>query len=198
MNDFFACLLTLAVGLFSHSPAFALTNENLLVGMPKGYKVAYQTRVNNMKITEMIPKSQDLKNWSEMVTVQVFLKDKKLTPIKFFNLLASVHSKTCKGSRATLIKKGFENGYAFSFFFLVCPLNPKTKKPEYTWFKTVRGKDSFYVVQKAWKKSPAKKALSNGRNIYARSRFVTRALQVNLAPLTRKPHDIPAPHPHPA
>ena len=134
----------------------ALKNENLLIGMPKRYKVAYQTRVKNMKMTEMIPKTQVLKSWSEMLTVQVFLNDKKLTPVKFFNSIRTVHKKACKGSRATLIRKGIENGYAFSFFFLVCPLNPKTKKPEYTWFKTIRGNDSFYVVQKAWKNSPSK------------------------------------------
>ena len=137
----------------------ALQNENLLVGLPKGYKLAYQTRVKNMKLTEMIPKSQSLKSWSEMLTVQVFLRDKKLTPVKFFQLIGSVHKKSCRDSRATLIKKGFEDGYAFSFFFLVCPLNPKTGKPEYTWFKTIRGHDSFYVVQKAWKKSPGKASI---------------------------------------
>ncbi len=141
------------------SEASALKNENLLVGLPQGYKMAYQTRVKNMKITEMIPQSQSLKNWSEMVTVQIFLNDKKLSPIKFFHLMRSTPAKACKGSRAILIKKGFENGYAFSFFFLICPLNTKTKKPEYTWFKTIRGKDSFYVVQKAWKKKPAKSSI---------------------------------------
>ena len=137
----------------------ALKNENLLVGMPAGYKVAYQTRVKNMKLTEMIPKTQSLKNWSEMVTVQIFLNDKKLSPEDFFNSMRANHAKACKRSRATLIRKGIENGYAFSFFFLVCPLNAKTKKPEYTWVKTIRGNDSFYVVQKAWKKAPGKSSI---------------------------------------
>ncbi len=141
------------------SAAPALKNENLLVGQPQGYKIAYRTRVKNMKMTEMIPQSQSLKNWSEMVTVQVFLNDKKLSPSNFFHLMRTTHTKACKGSRAILIKKGFENGYAYSFFFLICPLNTKTKKPEYTWFKTIRGKDSFYVVQKAWKKKPAKSSI---------------------------------------
>jgi len=137
----------------------ALKNENLLVRMPQGYKIAWQKRVKNMKMTEMIPKSQSLKNWSEMVTVQIFLNDKKLSPTNFFNNMHTVHAKACKGSRATLIRKGIENGYAFSFFFLICPRNPKTNKPEYTWFKSIRGKDSFYVVQKAWKNSPDKKSI---------------------------------------
>ncbi len=156
-----ALLLTIP---FVCGPAFAqqkpaLKNENLLVSLPVGYKTAYQTRLKNMQMTEMIPQSQSLKNWSDMVTVQIFLNDKKLTPISFFQLMRSTHRKACKGSLSTLIKKGVENGYAFSFFLLICPRNKKTNKSEYTWFKTIRGKDSFYVVQKAWKKAPRKQSI---------------------------------------
>jgi hypothetical protein len=34
-------------------------------------------------------------------------------------------------------------------------LNKATGKPEITWFKAVRGNDSFYVVQKAFKFTPS-------------------------------------------
>ena len=159
MHKFFTCFLTVAVGLFAHSPAFALKNENLLVGMPTGYKIAYQTREKNMKMTEMVPKNQTVKNWSEMLTVQIFLNDKKQTPIGFYNRMSKGFARACKGSTAKLIKKGTENGYAFSFFLLICRLNPKTNKPEYTWFKSIRGKDSFYVVQKSWRKAPTKRGI---------------------------------------
>ena len=173
MNNFFKCFLFLAVGLFAHGSAFALSNENLLVGMPADYKIAYQTRVKNMKMTEMVPKNQTIKNWSEMLTVQIFLNDKKQTPIGFYNRMSKGFARACKGSTATLIKKGRENGYAFSFFLLICRLNPKTKKPEYTWFKSIRGKDSFMSCKKPGEKPRQKRGLSAGRNFCARSAFVT-------------------------
>ena len=131
-----------------------LKNENLLVGVPSGYKIAFTTRKGNMKMTEMIPKNEDLKSWTEMVTVQIFLNNRKLKPVNFYHVIRRLFAKTCKGSRAQLIKHGMENGYVFSFFFINCHKNPKTGKRETVWFKALRGKDSFYVVQKAWRKKP--------------------------------------------
>ena len=151
--SFFPLLLAF---ILTPAPAVALKNENLLVGVPSAYKIAYKTSEEHMIMTEMIPKEQNLKNWSEMLTVQVFMKNRKLQPVTFYKIISGLFVKNCKGSTSQLIKKGFENGYAFSFFFMSCRLNPNTGKPETVWFKTIRGKDSFYVVQKAWRKTPSK------------------------------------------
>ena len=47
------------------------------------------------------------------------------------------------------------NGYNTMTWRLSCPLNRQTGKPEMTWFKAISGRDSFYVVQKAFKFEPA-------------------------------------------
>jgi hypothetical protein len=36
-----------------------------------------------------------------------------------------------------------------------CPVNKQTGKPELTWMKAMQGKDSFYLVQKAYKFEPS-------------------------------------------
>ena len=38
---------------------------------------------------------------------------------------------------------------------LRCPKNAKTGKPEFTWMKAIQGKDSLYLVQKAYKFAPS-------------------------------------------
>jgi hypothetical protein len=39
-------------------------------------------------------------------------------------------------------------------------LNQATGKPEKTWFKAIKGNDSFYVVQKAFKFDPSKEQIA--------------------------------------
>ena len=53
-----------------------------------------------------------------------------------------------------------ENGYATLVWLLDCPNNPGTGHPELTWFKGVRGNDSFYLVQKAFKFNPSKEQIT--------------------------------------
>ena len=36
------------------------------------------------------------------------------------------------------------------------PSNPKTKQPEYTYFKAIQGNDSLYVLQKVFKYEPSR------------------------------------------
>ena len=50
-----------------------LKDENLLQGLPPGYKVDFQTRQGNMLMTEFVPQNENVNAWTEMVTTQVFL-----------------------------------------------------------------------------------------------------------------------------
>lgn len=59
-----------------------LENENLLVALPSGYKVDFQSKKNNIAMTEMVPAGESVKAWTEMVTVQVFFGAKP-TPTGF-------------------------------------------------------------------------------------------------------------------
>ncbi len=104
---------------------------------------------------ELVPKSQTVENWTEMLTIQTFCGGLPCTPEGFYKGLFALWTKSCKNRFGQLISKGKENGYDDAFRPLICPLHSKMGKPEYTWFKAIRGNDSFYVVQKAWKYEPS-------------------------------------------
>lgn len=131
-----------------------LENENLLTGLPPGYKVGFQEKKNNMLLTEMVPSNETVNDWTEMVTVQVFL-GLKLAPEEFRARMEKLWGDSCAGSQFGTVGKGVENGYPALLWTQTCPLNKATGKPEITWFKAVRGNDSFYVVQKAFKFTPS-------------------------------------------
>ena len=46
-----------------------LQDENILAGLPAGFKTDFQQRSKTMLISEMVPVKQSVKNWTEMVTV---------------------------------------------------------------------------------------------------------------------------------
>jgi hypothetical protein len=136
--------------------AAQLVNENLLVAVPDGYKIDYGDKKNTMIINEMVPVTESIKNWSEMVTVQIFLGMKDVTPEEFKGRMEGLWRSACPQAESHPVASGDENGYAAAVWLMSCPLNPTTGKPEMTWFKAIQGKDSFYLVQKAFKFAPSK------------------------------------------
>jgi len=136
-----------------------LKNENLLVGMPQGFKLGFKDSKNGMNMQEFIPTGETVQNWTEMVTVQVFLSRKDLQPTPFLAAMQKQWSDGCKGSTSTAVSTGKVNGYAAAAVLLRCPLLASTGKPETTMIKAIKGNDSFYVVQRAVRSVPTPERL---------------------------------------
>lgn len=148
VNVFFCCLCAFPLALSAE-----LNNENLLVSMPENFKVDFEKKEKHMTMMEMVPVDQSVQNWTQMVTVQVFF-NLKISLEDFQSQLKKLWATSCSESESIPIREGTENGYSFMIWLQACPLNKTTNKPELTWFKTIRGNDSLYVVQKAFKYSP--------------------------------------------
>jgi hypothetical protein len=134
--------------------------ELLLQSQPKGYKVAFQTRKGNLQHVELIPRPESLKGWSEMLTTQIFFGGvPQGSPVQFYEWVAQRWKVSCPSATAQLIRHGTEKGYPFAFWMLTCEALPATSKPEHTWFKAIQGRDSFYLVQKAWRREPGKEEI---------------------------------------
>lgn len=144
------------LGLLAAPPAVAgPEGERLRQALPAGYKVAFSQRQERSAITEMIPRSESPGRWSEMLTTQAFPGGQAdATPESFFRRITAYWKQLCPRSEARLLQRGEENGYPFALWQTACPLNKATGRPEYTWFKAVQGRDSFYLVQKAWRRRP--------------------------------------------
>ena len=149
--------LYLVMFVFAAFPAFCsaeLVDENLLVSVPDGYKIDFQTKRGRLTMTEMVPTGESVENWTEMVTTQVFLGLTSAPPAQFKTLMAKQWIAACPGGTMAPVSEGVENGYTFSLWLQLCPRNPSTGKPENTWFKAIQGNDSFYLVQKAFRFDP--------------------------------------------
>lgn len=131
-----------------------MENENLLQTVPSGYKIGYQVKRGNMLMTEFILEGESVESWTEMVTTQVFLGLTRPTPNEFRQVMQKSWAKSCKEAEFADVATGDERGYGFEVWIQDCPKNEQTGKPERVWLKAIKGNDSFYVVQKAFRFLP--------------------------------------------
>src|SRR6478609_10738852 len=87
-----------------------LQDENILTKLPDGFKIDFQQRNKDMLISEMVPVKQSVKNWTEMVTVQVFY-GLKATPDQFKARIESGLAAACPKAESHPVAQGQENGY---------------------------------------------------------------------------------------
>lgn len=138
--------------LFSVASAGAqgeLSGENLIVGIPSEYELGFQQETDQAKMSEFVPKGESVEQWSEMITIQLF--DAANRNAGFYARIESLVKQACEDGSTHVTPVTEENGYPVKVFQMYCPTNRKTGMGEVTFFKTIEGKDKFYVVQKAWR-----------------------------------------------
>ena len=148
-----------------HLIAEELQGENLLFSPPDGYQIGYTNNNNDIYIQEWIPDGQNIKDWSEMLTIQVLFNypigDLDYFVNKFIGMIVAV----CEDGRGLTITDGAEYGYLFNYFMTICGKNPNTQKPEFTMVKAISGNDALYIVQKAWRYEPTDIQMQDWSNL---------------------------------
>ena len=128
--------------------------ENLIARLPEGYKVDHRDRQGGIGITQMVPQRESVTEWTEMVATQTFFGARTVELESFRAEMRARGLANCKEPGAySEIGEGVENGYPFVMWSLGCPMMANGK-PEYTWYKAIKGNDSFYLVIKSFRKDP--------------------------------------------
>lgn len=128
-----------------------MVNENILADMPDGYKVATQKRENGITQVEMIPRDQSLETWQDMFIVRIF-HNSPVALETFEKRTVNRWFVACPRAAYKPDKRGRENGYDFSFFFLICPELSGSGQPMSRMIKTMRGRDALYLTQAVFKR----------------------------------------------
>ncbi len=148
LGAFVALLLACGVSL----GASGLKNENLLVSVPSGYKIAFSDRKSGLLVSEMIPEAQSLKDWKDMLTVQIYYsRQMKMSALEAAYTQGA--NPVCKESSGALVGKGRENGYEYGLFISSCSTEPDSKS-ETVLTKAILGEDSTYFIIKSWRSEP--------------------------------------------
>ena len=137
-----------------------LKDEILLQNLPKGYRIDFQNRRDNVGMSVMLPQAETANNWTEVVITKIFFGLKAAELMGYQEFSAKKLAATCKNSEVKTLSNGEENGYPFSVWQQICPLNSLTGKFEKGLFKAIKGNDSFYVVEKTFRFDPPEEKVS--------------------------------------
>jgi hypothetical protein len=155
MRGLLICAAAALAASAATSPAKAqFGDENLRQVLPQGFKIGFKSESPGLAMTEDVPDGETVKNWSEMITTQVFHGSRSADPSAFLSGVRGLWLAACPGSVEPTIHTGNANGYAVSMMLLGCPLNPATGKPEVALVRGISGADSFYMIQFAWRGAP--------------------------------------------
>lgn len=124
--------------------------EILARGAPLGFKSVFSETRNGTSVQEFVPKTDSLKNWTSMVTIQAFKASPDLKPGKFLIEFGEKYAAVCPALSHTNVLNGSANGYKVSLLAIQCPQNPTTGKPENLYVRAIQGDDSFYSIQYAY------------------------------------------------
>ena len=123
--------------------------ENVYFELPPGFVEGFKDRDESFFIREWVPKGESVDGWSEMLTLTI--QDMpNVDPVEFFNRMAEGWKEACPEYGGMLLHEGRENNYPVAIWFLKCPVNPMTNKPEFTYIKGIAGNENFYTVQLAY------------------------------------------------
>ena len=125
--------------------------EQLNFMMPKGWRIAYQAQHAGQGILEIVPAGETVRSWTRMITVQTFPDPQKYRAGPFIDGMGQLAKRVCVKTRLVPVITARQNGYKFSQKVLSCVRNRVPNIKETTDIKAIKGKQSFYVVQVAWK-----------------------------------------------
>ncbi len=138
-----------AIGLVTGlcgAPAVAqLADENVLVKLPRGFKLGFESKTAKIAITEYVRQGETVDDWTEMISSQIFFANRE-PPGANAARIRQIAASVCAANESTAITTGEVNGYPFATWIDHCPVNAKTGKTEWTVFKIIGGQDASYLV----------------------------------------------------
>ena len=141
-----ALLLMFSLACVAHGQD---NTENIYFELPPGFEQGFEESDESFFIQEWVPKGESVNDWSEMLTLTI-QNMPNIDPVEFFNHMADGWEKSCPEYGGLLLHEGLENNYPVALWFLKCPANPMTGKPEFAYIKGIAGNDNFYTVQLAY------------------------------------------------
>ena len=153
-------LVAAVPALRAQQPASAALSpgENLLASLPQGWSLGFSDRDDGRAIYEYLPPDQQVEDWQEMMTVQIFFDLNSVPPSALLGQMRAGFEAECEAAGADQLVERTVNGYPAARQLLLCGQAQQSGMGEVTLVLALAGRDSLYVVQRAWRGNPFKGA----------------------------------------
>ncbi len=155
----FRAAVALLAGVVLAGGAFAdSAGEALYLIPPTGWKMQFHHRQGDVELSELVPAGQTIRDWTDMLSVQIFYGPPKQTAQELLAEAMARIKNECKEAAAGPVLPGIENGYETALRAVACPELKRWGKGEMDLYKSLRGRANAYLVERSWRGAPFEKA----------------------------------------
>lgn len=142
------CLLT-AAPAWAEDPQNS-PGERLLLNPPAGWVPVQMSRNEKMVVTRLYQPGQDEKNWSEIVTIQIYPRSSQ-SARQFAESIVQYSRDACVAAGPGPITERAVNGYPMAIVSVACSQGKSSGQGGFVLAQAIQGKDALYVVQRQWR-----------------------------------------------
>lgn len=143
--------------LLAASPALAQNTppagERLVLNPPDNWQAVSVQRGEKVNITRLFPPGQNDKQWSEMVTLQIYNNSDK-SPRSFIEDVVAYSRDNCEAAGPSPVTEAPTNGYPMARVAVSCSKGRASGHGGYVIVQAMRGREALYVVQRHWRGAP--------------------------------------------
>ncbi len=153
------CARVLAtIVLMSLSNAQIVAKEVLFVYPPDGWRLSFETKINDIQFFEYLPFGETPKQWTEMVTIQILDNLRGLSPTTLANNLRTRFITGCERQTIRGPEQLNMNGYLAVRLYVECdgpnfkeqPTGGNVLQHEVVAFQIIQGSRKLYIIERAW------------------------------------------------
>lgn len=150
-----ACLLIAPAALAQqpqpapHQPG----GERLVMDPPDGWLPVQVQRGDKVNITRLFPPGQSDKDWSEMITLQIYPGSDR-SPRAFVEDAIRHSRENCEAAGPSAVTETPNNGYPMAMVSVACSKGRGSGMGGFVHIQSIRGKEALYVVQRHWRGAP--------------------------------------------
>lgn len=128
--------------------------ERYFLGIPPSWSEASRHAAPGAEVVVYVPQGQTARDWTDMLTVQVFRGMTALPAESFYERTRRAYQETCADARAGTMQTGLSNDYPAAFWVLGCGRHGAAGMGETSFFRLVQGDRGLYLAQRAWRTAP--------------------------------------------
>lgn len=127
--------------------------ERLLMAPPAGWQSVPVQKTDKVAITRLYPPGQNDKQWSEMITVQIY-PGAGQSPREFIENIIQFSRANCEGAGPGPVTEATINNYPAAIVSVACTKGKQSGQGNMVLVTVIKGREALYAVQRQWRGKP--------------------------------------------
>lgn len=127
--------------------------ERLLMAPPAGWQSVPVQKTDKVAITRLYPPGQSEKQWSEMITVQIY-PGAGQSPREFIENVIQFSRANCEAAGPGPVTEATINNYPAAIVSVACTKGKQSGMGNMVLVTAIKGREALYAIQRQWRGAP--------------------------------------------